>query len=425
MISLSVFLFSPAQKTICCRIICEVNQMSLLDELSVPGRWEAFLEYRSSLCSKGRIKELEEFVSRREYLPVCAAIREGKTFPLPEKSVINKNGSQKKRVVYKYPRGETAVLKLLTHLILRRYDSIFSPGLFSFRPGHTAKTAVSRFTHGKTSGLYCYKADISNYFNSIPVKLLLPMLRNVLWDDPELYAFLSRLLTEPYVLERGRPICEQKGIMAGTPLSAFYANLFLSELDRSFYERNIPYARYSDDIIVFAKSREECEACADEIRDFLSRCGLSINPDKEKFSSPGEGWSFLGFCCCGNKIDIAPVTLDKLRHKMRRKSRALRRWSKRNDISGERAAAAFIRIFNRKLLEAPENNELSWSCWFFSVINTSESLHRIDLYAQDCIRWLISGKRTKARFDVRYDQLRAMGYRSLVNAYYSYSKAQS
>lgn len=51
------------------------------------------------------------------------------------------------------------------------------------------------------------------------------------------------------------------------------------------------------------------------------------------------------------------------------------------------------------------------------------SLHVIDEYAQDCIRRLISGSNTKSRYNVRYDELKALGYRSLVNAYYSYDRA--
>jgi hypothetical protein len=62
---------------------------------------------------------------------------------------------------------------------------------------------------------------------------------------------------------------------------------------------------------------------------------------------------------------------------------------------------------------------LSWSLWYFPVINTVESLREIDRYAQDCLRFLISGRRTKARYNVRYDDLKQLGYRSLVHEYYS------
>ena len=53
------------------------------------------------------------------------------------------------------------------------------------------------------------------------------------------------------------------------------------------------------------------------------------------------------------------------------------------------------------------------------MITTDESLRRIDHYAQDCIRYLLTGKRTKGRFDARYADIRALGYRSLVHEYYA------
>jgi hypothetical protein len=42
----------------------------------------------------------------------------------------------------------------------------------------------------------------------------------------------------------------------------------------------------------------------------------------------------------------------------------------------------------------------------------------IDLYAQDLLRYLISDTHTKSRYNVRYEDLKAMGYRSLVHEYY-------
>jgi hypothetical protein len=273
--------------------------------------------------------------------------------------------------------------------------------------------------------MYSYKADVHDYFNSVPVPLLLPLLRDTVGEDEPLFSFLRALLEEPNVLDRGRITAEEKGIMAGTPLSAFYANLFLCGLDRRFAETGVPYARYSDDIILFAPTREEAEAHAAYLRGYLAERGLSINPAKESLHAPGEGWTFLGFVCRGNTVDIAPATVTKLKQKMRRKAHALRRWSARTGADGERAAAAFIRVFNRKLLEGPLDNELTWSWWFFSVINTTESLRIIDAYAQECIRWIISGTRTRARYNVRYETLKQLGYRSLVHAYYAFERQKN
>ena len=408
MSSLSAFLF----------ILQDV--IPLLELLSDEKTWERFYEYKSSLAlEKQFMKELRVFIDNKEYLSVCENIKSGSPFPLASRSVISKLGTTKKRVVYTYPDKENTVLKLLTYLLLRKYDGVFSPDLFSFRPGKTAKDAV-RWILGipDIESMYSYKADVSNYFNSVNVKYFLPILKETLGDDRELYEFLSGLLIEKRVYEKGDIIEEEKGIMAGTPLSAFYANIYLKDIDRYFYERRIPYARYSDDIILFSKSASELEQHIAYVHSALDAKGLFLNSDKEVFTGKGESWTFLGFICKGKTVDISPVSVTKLKSKMRRKRDALMRWKKRNGYDGVKAAKAFIRIFNRKLFECPADNELSWSRWFFPVINTSKSLHEIDLYAQDCVRYLISGRHTKSRFNVRYGDLKTLGYRALVNEFY-------
>ena len=394
--------------------------MSLLECLSRPECWEKFYRYKCSLAgSSAFCRELRSFIDSRGYLPVCERIENGEPFPLPVRSVISKLDSRKKRVVYTYPPAENMVLKLLTYLLLREYDCIFSHGLYSFRPGRTAKDAVRHIvSQPGIRGLFACKADISDYFNSVPVEKLLPMLEEVLAGDERTFRFLSGLLTEPGVIEGGQVITERKGIMAGTPVSAFCADIYLMDIDRYFEEKGVLYVRYSDDIILFGKTSEECGKYAAELRGLIAGHGLEINPDKEHLSSPEEGWEMLGFAYRQGVIDIAPASVKKMKNKMRRKTRALDRWRKRCGLSGENAAAAFVRIFNRKLFECADDNGLTWGRWFFPVINTDVSLRVIDRYAQDCVRFLISGKRTKGRFTVRYEDIRRLGLKSLVHEYY-------
>ena len=398
--------------------------MSLLYSLADPAAWEKFYAYKTSLaCPKIFAKELRSFIDDRAYLPVLRHMASGEPFPLPRKAVISKLSTQKKRIVYIYPQNENIVLKFLTYLLLRRYDGIFADNLYSFRPGRSAKDAFrSLLRVPGISQMSSYKADVHNYFNSIPVNRLLPMLAEVTADDPELFTFLRGLLEEPRVLYEGEEIAEEKGIMAGTPLASFYANLYLKDLDEWFRNMKVPYARYSDDMILFGRTREETEAYARLVRRHLSEKGLAINPDKEEFRPPEEGFVFLGFSQKEGVVDIAPASVKKMKQKMRRKARALRRWSLRNGAEGEAAAKAFIRVFNRKLFEGAKDSDFTWSQWFFSVINTDSSLREIDHYAQDCIRYLVSGKHTKGRFNVRYEDIQKLGCKNLVHEYYAYHK---
>ena len=394
--------------------------VSLIDKLFDKSSWERFYEYKDGIrCSKRFKKELREFIDSEAYMEYEHQIRTLTDLPLPSKAVISKMSSQKKRTVYKYPYNFNMLLKLLTYLTLRKYDHIYTNNLYSFRPGVCAKDAIMAIFHTKNiRNMYSYKIDVSDYFNSIPVDKMCDALDKTVTDDDKLLAFMKALLKEERVKSGEVMITEQKGIMAGTPIASFYANLYLKELDEHFKELGVLYARYSDDIIVFANTEEELQTYKDTILEHLKSKGLTVNPDKEVFASPEDGFTFLGVQVKNGDIDIAPASVTKLKQKMRRKARALDRWYHREGLDGTKAAAAFIRIFNHKLLEVNEDSDLTWSLWFFPVITTTRSLHEIDLYAQDLLRFLISGKHTKARFNVRYEDLKELGYRSLVNEYY-------
>lgn len=402
--------------------------MDILTALENRQCWISFLEYRkdSFRLTEEEEQELRAFIETESYLPIVEKIRRGEPFPHPKKAAISKKSTSKKRIVYIYPWKENLVLKLLTHLLLRRYDHLFCPNLYSFRAGHGVKEAIGYLaSRPDISAMYTYKADISNYFNSIPVARLLPGLEEALSEDPEVFRFLSQLLQDPLVLDNGVLHPEEKGIMAGCPVSTFLANLYLSELDRLFLNNDWLYARYSDDIIIFAPTREQLEQRVGCIHEFLGRSGLVINPDKEDRTQPGEKWVFLGVSYDKGTLDVAPVSVDKIKAKMRRKMRALQRWADRKNISGVNAAKAFIRVFNSKLFENPISNDLTWARWFFPLINTDASLHVIDRYAQQCIRYLATGKHTKASYNFRYEDMKRLGYVSLVNRYYRHKQEEA
>jgi len=394
--------------------------VSLIDRLFEKSSWERYFEYKSGLkCSKRFKKELREYIDRECYLAYKDSVCSLNCLPLPSKAVISKMSSRKKRTVYKYPYDFNMLLKLLTYMTLRKYDHIYTPNLYSFRPGVCAKDAIMTICRTKDlHSLYSYKIDVSDYFNSIPVDKICSVLDETITDDDKLLTFMKTLLKEESVFYEDKIIQEQKGIMAGTPIASFYANLYLKDLDEWFRERGILYARYSDDIIVFAKNEEDIARYRKMILDKLDEKGLKVNPDKEFYGRPEDGFTFLGVEVKNGDIDIAPASVVKLKQKMRRKARALDRWRHREGIDGTKAAAAFIRIFNHKLLEVNEDSDLTWSLWFFPVITTPKSLHEIDLYAQDLLRYLISGTHTKSRYNVRYNELKELGYRSLVNEYY-------
>ncbi len=79
-----------------------------------------------------------------------------------------------------------------------------------------------------------------------------------------------------------------------------------------------------------------------------------------------------------------------------------------------------INTFNSKFFEDNDPETLTWSRWFFPVINKTDGLKEIDTYLQQYIRFLSTGRHTKKNYRIRYADLKALGYRSLVHEYYNY-----
>ena len=394
----------------------------ILGQLENQAVWEEFLAHR---LMKGRFnwplfEDADAFVGEERYLPAARAILRGEGPGVPERKNINKMGTGKKRIVYSFPPDETRVLKLISYL-LYRYDSCFAPNCYSFRRGLKAGDAI--FSLRKALGgrrMWAYKTDIHDYFNSIPIPRLLPILKGMMSDDPALYSFFERMLSDDRASVGGEVVRGRRGVMAGTPTAPFLADVYLMEVDRHFFDAGVVYARYSDDIILFAPDRDTLELHKAVLLDYLSEYGLEINPAKERVYSPDEPFEFLGFKCLGDSVDLSDAAKRKMKGRIRRAARSVARWRHRKGLDATRAMKGLIRTFNNKFFEDDDPEALTWSRWYFPVINSTDGLKEIDACLQQYIRFLSTERHTKVNYRVRYADLKALGYRSLVHEYYRY-----
>ena len=289
---------------------------------------------------------------------------------------------------------------------------------YSFRRVVGVKKAISTITNAPNiDNMYAYKVDIKNYFNSINIDMLLPILEKVVEDVPT-YNFIKKLLLLDKSIIDGKVIEEKRGAMAGVSFAPFLANVYLMDLDKYFEDNNILYARYSDDIIVFASSLEELELYKKYICDVISSKALLINKDKEYVFSKGEEWNFLGIKYHNKKVDLSEVTVKKIKGKIRRKARTIHRRKLRKNMSDIDTIKAMTKCFNYKFFETRNPNDLTWSRWFFPIINTDKGLKTIDEYLQMYLRYSVTGKHNKANYRIKYSTLKECNYRSLVNEFY-------
>jgi len=117
--------------------------MSLLNTLLQKEKWQEFLDYkfRNSNQTKTEEIELKKFVENNEYLDIAKNIVDGTyVFSIPTKTLINKSGVNKKRVVYSFEYKENIILKFISYQ-LHNYDDCFASNCYSFRKNMSVKKA--------------------------------------------------------------------------------------------------------------------------------------------------------------------------------------------------------------------------------------------------------------------------------------------
>lgn len=123
--------------------------------------------------------------------------------------------------MYSFQGDEGILLKFIAfHLF--RYNEQFSKNCYAFRREYGAGDAIRLLrTSSNIRGQFCLKADISNYFNSIDVELLIQKLSFLKNSDMSLYRLFVRILREERVVEDSVVLSDKHGAMAGTPISPF------------------------------------------------------------------------------------------------------------------------------------------------------------------------------------------------------------
>ncbi len=395
---------------------------SIIYKISDENVWEEYLQFKKNQTSaiKSEIKYMEEYIKEKRYSKIVNEIIRGSyNFSIPIKHLINKVNKQSKRVVYTFNEDETMVLKLITYLVSEKYDCKYSSNCYSFRRKYTVKQAIYNLTEYEgIKNFYGYKIDIHNYFNSIDIELLLPKLKEFFGDDYILYNFLKNILLDDRAYLNNEIVHEKKGIMAGIPISSFLANIYLLDLDEYFLVENVLYARYSDDIILFS-DKEKIDKYVKVLNDKIKFYRLEINEEKCEYILPNEKWNFLGFSYQDGVIDLSDSVKKKIKGKIKRMARKLRRWMLKKHATPKRAISAMNRTFNRKFYSKENGNELTWSMWYFPIINTDNGLSEVDKYMQQYLRYIATGRHCKKNFNITYEFLKECGYRPLVSEYYS------
>jgi len=348
-------------------------------------------------------------------------IRRNYNMDPPLHDQIPKNLSGRKRDVYSWKGNFKYLLKLIA-FAMRDFDSIYSDGVYSFRTSRTAQDFLRLLRDNEhRSDCYIVKADITNYVGSIIPEKIIPILERIWGADPALLDLMKFLLLRRECIEPdGETVTCETGGLGGIPLANIFMNVYLMELDDFFYPRVPLYCRYSDDLIILAENREDAEYYLNHLLQVFKEKGVSTNPEKTYLIEPGEEVEILGCKLKDGKMDISDHAKKKLKRKIRMHVNFLLKTRREQGLTAEECGRRMAGYCNKVFFGQRRKNELTWARWLFPVITETASLKELDHFVQDAIRYCMCGTLKNKRYRITYQELKELGYKSLVHSYYHF-----
>lgn len=337
----------------------------------------------------------------------------------PRQVMVRKRNSNRRRIVYCFNEKESYLLKYMT-FILMDFDSIHCDSLCSFRKDNRTNMFFRKVKKvDPERKLYIAKADFHDFGGSLDQDILLEICKPFFSDDPDFFAFITWLMTRNEFYRNGKLVHERVSIIEGLPIGNFFNNLYLRDMDFELEKQAVMYMRYTDDIAFFTDSYESAQHALDIVRSYEKKLKLTVNEEKTMIIKPHEEAELLGIQIFEGGFDIGDFAIQKLTDKMKRTSdRQLRRMSY-GKCTKQSAMKEMIDFYDRMFFGRKVNDhELNWVVHAFPIITRMDGLEKLDACAQECIRICGSGRKTNAKYRIRYEDMVKQGYRNLVHAYY-------
>lgn len=199
------------------------------------------------------------------------------------------------------------------------FEPTFSQSSYGFRPGRSAKQAVSKAAEYIRGGKrWVVDMDLEKFFDRVNHDVLMARVARQVQDKTVLS--LIRRFLEAGMMANGVETSRYEGTPQGGPLSPLLSNILLTDLDRELEARKLLFCRYADDCNIYVSSQRAGQRVMEGIKRFLAnRLKLTVNEVKSAVERPWKR-KFLGYSVTAQlacKIRIAKESTQRLMHAVR------------------------------------------------------------------------------------------------------------
>ena len=354
----------------------------LLKKFFEKERWEDALEVG---VGKGIDKgELNKLTSPQVRVAMynCIVSDNYEIAPPHQAGIPKENGDT--RIVYVNENVDRIFLSIANNLFFELFPGFVHKSCKSYQSGIGCGKIVqdvSRQVVNTTSNVVGFKADLTKFFDTVPLKYI-----DEIFDKMEMKVGKSKIIdivrkyyhTDLCFDVDGNLIEHYQSLKQGCAVASFLADAVLYHIDEAVSILPGYYVRYSDDLMYIGN---EYGSAFQLVKTMLESMEMTLNPKKVEQIYKNKWVKFLGFNIKGNQI-----TLSKSRVKTFQKEIEART-IKQREISMRRA----INQVNNYLYKG--DGKYSWATLVLPIVNVDKDIETLNAFVMDAIRSCATNKK--------------------------------
>lgn len=289
------------------------------------------------------------------------------------------------RTVYVNEPIDRIILSIANDLLFELMPEMVHPACKSYQTGigcgKVVKEVSYNIVNANTKEILGWKADLSKYFDSVPLKYI-----DAAFDVVERkygYSAVIQVLRKYYhsnwYFDENNVLQSKfQSLKQGCAVASWLADVLLYSLDEEMSKLQGYYVRYSDDMLYIGP---DYQWAMEILQKRLGEMEMALNPNKVEYIKDSVWFKFLGFSIKGKDISLSSSRIKTFQKEISART------IKKRDTTMKKA----VNAVNRYLYKG--NGEFSWATQVLGVCNVQKDLDELNKFVMDCLRATKTGKR--------------------------------